>query len=100
MAKISQGRKSMPKRLSQPLATFGLAACATLGASLASAEQTVTMWSHWPDELAKRNYIEARVKEFEAANAQCKVKLTFTQKSELYTSAKAAVRTGSAPDIF
>jgi multiple sugar transport system substrate-binding protein len=62
--------------------------------------QTLTMWSHWPDEVAKRSFVEERVKAFEAATPQCKVNLQFIQKSDLYTSAKTAVRTGQAPDIF
>ncbi|APV48586.1 ABC transporter substrate-binding protein [Betaproteobacteria bacterium GR16-43] len=68
--------------------------------SPAFAEQTVTMWSHWPDEVAKRTFVEERVKDFEGANKECKVKLQFIQKADLYTQAKTSVRTGQAPDIF
>lgn len=68
--------------------------------SAALAEQTVTMWSHWPDEVAKRTFVEDRVRDFEAANKDCKVKLQFIQKADLYTQAKTSVRTGQAPDIF
>lgn len=63
-------------------------------------QQEVTMWSHWPDELAKRDFVESRVREFEAANPQCKIKLSFIQKADLYAAAKTSVRTGQAPDIF
>jgi multiple sugar transport system substrate-binding protein len=91
----------MSDTLRRSIAATACAAATVFAISAAVAqEQTVTMWSHWPDELAKRNYLEARVKEFEAATPACKIKLTFTQKSELYAAAKAAVRTGSAPDIF
>ena len=40
------------------------------------------------------------MKAFEAATPSCKVNLQFIQKADLYTSAKTAVRTGQAPDIF
>src|SRR5262249_22099664 len=69
-------------------------------ASIALAEQTVIMWSHWPDEAAKRTFVEERVKDFESSQKECKVKLQFIQKADLYTQAKTSVRTGQAPDIF
>ena len=69
-------------------------------AGAAHAQQTVTMWSHWPDEASKRGFVEGQVKAFEAATPACKVNLQFIQKADLYTSAKTAVRTGQAPDIF
>ena len=75
-------------------------ACLLHGAAQAQPQQTVTMWSHWPDEASKRNFMEERVKQFEAATPQCKVNLQFIQKSDLYTSVKTSVRTGQAPDIF
>jgi len=85
----------------------GAFCCATLslpasaqGAGKATEPQTVTMWSHWPDEAAKRGFVEERVKRFEATNTQCKVNLQFIQKSDLYASVKTSVRTGQAPDIF
>ena len=66
----------------------------------ARAEQTLRMWSHWPDEVSKRTFVEGQVKAFEAATPACKVNLQFIQKADLYTQAKTAVRTGQAPDIF
>lgn len=78
-----------------------------LGVSLALAPaaanaqaQKVTMWSHWPDEVSKRTFVEERVREFEAKNPQCKIDLQFIQKADLYTSVKTSARTGQAPDIF
>jgi len=72
-----------------------------VGPVLAQApQQSVTMWSHWPDEQSKRGFIEERVKVFEAATPQCKVNLQFIQKADLYASVKTSVRTGQAPDIF
>lgn len=65
----------------------------------ASAAQ-ITMWSNWPDEPAKKQWVTDRVQEFEKANPQCTVKLSFIPKADEYTQAKSAVRTGQAPDIF
>lgn len=83
-------------------ALAGALACAALtGPVLAqTSQQTITMWSHWPDEQSKRGFVEERVKKFEAATPQCKVNLQFVQKSDLYASVKTSVRTGQAPDIF
>jgi multiple sugar transport system substrate-binding protein len=82
-----------------PLRAIAMLAAAT-GACGAFAQQSITMWSHWPDEVAKRTFIEDRVKDFQAANPSCKVNLQFIQKADLYTSARTSVRTGQAPDIF
>src|SRR5687767_664942 len=84
------------------LALLGALCCATasLTAMAQTAPQTVTMWSHWPDEASKRGFVEERVKRFEAVTPQCKVNLQFIQKSDLYASVKTSVRTGQAPDIF
>lgn len=70
-----------------------------MGPALAQPTQ-INMWSNWPDEPAKKDWVSARVKEFEAANPQCSVKLSFIPKADIYTQAKSAVRTGQAPDIF
>ena len=40
---------------------------ALIGAPAIAQQQTLTMWSHWPDEASKRSFIEERVKQFEAA---------------------------------
>jgi multiple sugar transport system substrate-binding protein len=85
----------------------GVMAAALIGASLLAAGAAkaadpvaITMWSNWPDEPAKKDWVTARVREFEAANKQCSVKLSFIPKADIYTQAKSAVRTGQAPDIF
>ena len=70
------------------------------GAAQAADPVQITMWSNWPDEPAKKDWVTARVKEFEATNKQCTVKLSFIPKADIYTQAKSAVRTGQAPDIF
>lgn len=79
---------------------FALAAPAVQAQPTADRPQTVTMWSHWPDEAAKRNFVEGRVRAFEASNPQCRIRLNFIQKADIYTSVRASVRTGQAPDIF
>src|SRR5664279_3945 len=76
-------------------ATFGT------GGPVHSAEpQQITMWSNWPDEPAKKEWVSARVHDFEASNTQCTVKLSFIPKADEYAQAKSAVRTGQAPDFF
>jgi multiple sugar transport system substrate-binding protein len=82
------------------LASFAFAAAACLWQPAAIAQTQITMWSNWPDEPAKREWVSTRVKEFEASNSQCTVKLSFIPKADAYTQAKAAVRTGQAADIF
>jgi multiple sugar transport system substrate-binding protein len=58
------------------------------------------MWSSWPDEPAKRQWVSDRVAEFQNATPQCQVKLSFIPKADEYAQARSAVRTGQAPDIF
>jgi multiple sugar transport system substrate-binding protein len=66
-----------------------------------SAEPTqITMWSSWPDEPAKKQWVSDRVADFEAADKQCTVKLTFMPKSAIYTQLKSTLRTGHGPDVF
>jgi multiple sugar transport system substrate-binding protein len=81
---------------------FALSIAAVGCFRMAAAQEAtqITMWSNWPDEPAKKNWVTARVKDFEAANKQCSVKLSFIPKADIYTQAKSAVRTGQAPDIF
>jgi multiple sugar transport system substrate-binding protein len=80
----------------------GALAMLALGALVAPAwgQTNITMWSNWPDEPAKKGWVEERVADFEKANPQCTVKLSFIPKADLYTQAKSAVRTGQAPDVF
>ncbi len=84
---------------------WGLLRAACLAGVVASAPGMVhaaqiTMWSNWPDEPAKKQWVTDRVTEFQKANPQCQVKLSFIPKADEYTQAKSAVRTGQAPDIF
>jgi multiple sugar transport system substrate-binding protein len=76
-----------------------VALLATAGVARA-APTTITMWSNWPDEPAKKQWVSDRVDDFQKANPQCAVKLSFIPKADEYTQAKSAVRTGQAPDIF
>ena len=74
-----------------------LAAAVPAGSALAA---PLTMWSNWPDEPAKKQWVSDRVAAFEATHLDCPVKLSFIPKADEYTQAKSAVRTGQAPDIF
>ena len=79
---------------------LSIAALGSFHAATAQEATQITMWSNWPDEPAKKGWVTDRVREFEAANKQCSVKLSFIPKADIYTQAKSAVRTGQAPDIF
>ncbi|HSI39544.1 MAG TPA: extracellular solute-binding protein [Xanthobacteraceae bacterium] len=81
-------------------AILSVAAIGGAGTAAAQDATQITMWSNWPDEPAKKDWVTARVRDFEAANKQCTVKLSFIPKADIYTQAKSAVRTGQAPDIF
>jgi multiple sugar transport system substrate-binding protein len=81
-------------------AILALAPVASIGQAAAQEPTQITMWSNWPDEPAKKNWVTNRVNDFQAANKQCSVKLSFIPKADIYTQAKSAVRTGQAPDIF
>jgi multiple sugar transport system substrate-binding protein len=70
------------------------------GTAHAADPTQITMWSNWPDEPAKKQWVTDRVHDFEAADKECSVKLNFIPKADIYTQAKSAVRTGQAPDIF
>jgi multiple sugar transport system substrate-binding protein len=91
----------MPQRLRR-LIWFAALLCAIplLAAGPAGAATTITMWSNWPDEPAKKQWVTDRVAEFEKANPDCAVKLSFIPKADEYTQAKSAVRTGQAADVF
>ncbi len=72
------------------------------GAAGALAEDPVelTLWSHWSAEEPKRSFVEAAIKDFEAANPNIKIKPTWYEKNALYAALKTALRAGQAPDIF
>lgn len=82
------------------LAVLAAAMMAVVQPAAAADKQQITMWSNWPDEPAKKEWVAARVHDFETANENCAVKLSFIPKADEYAQAKSAVRTGQAPDIF
>jgi multiple sugar transport system substrate-binding protein len=82
-------------------AVLALAATLARAPQAGAAEATqITMWSSWPDEPAKKQWVSDRVADFEAADKQCTVKLTFMPKSAIYTQLKSTLRTGHGPDVF
>ncbi len=89
----------MRRRLSCGL--LGALAGLTMMAGGAAAQTTeLTLWSHWSAELPKRSFVEAAIKDFEAANPDIKIKATWYEKNALYAALKTALRAGQAPDIF
>ncbi len=68
--------------------------------SIAADATQITMWSSWPDEPAKKQWVTDRVADFQAADPQCSVKLSFMPKADIYTQLKSTLRTGHGPDVF
>ena len=78
----------MAARRSTPFLSTALACAFGLVAGAAHAQQTVTMWSHWPDEASKRGFVEGQVRAFEAATPASDVvlrKYASVQADELFT---------------
>src|SRR5215470_13590346 len=90
----------MRNHLAGSVAILALTLMGTSGVVSSAKATEITMWSNWPDEPAKKEWVSERVKDFEAKNPQCTVKLSFIPKADEYAQAKSAVRTGQAPDIF
>src|SRR5579859_1823809 len=76
-----------------------IAAVGSLAGPAAAATE-ITLWSSWPDEPAKQEWVTARVHDFEAADRQCTVRLDFIPKADIYTRVRWSMRTGQAQDIF
>jgi multiple sugar transport system substrate-binding protein len=75
---------------------FGLA----VAAAPASAQTTITLWSHWADHVSKVAWVEEAAQRFEQKNPGVKVKITWYQKNPLYAALNSALRAGQGPDIF
>ncbi len=89
----------MRRRLSSGL-LGALAGLAMMAGGAAAQTTELTLWSHWSAELPKRSFVEAAIKDFEAANPNIKIKATWYEKNALYAALKTALRAGQAPDIF
>ncbi len=89
----------MRRRLSSGL-LGALAGLAIMAGGAAAQTTELTLWSHWSAELPKRSFVEAAIKDFEAANPNIKIKATWYEKNALYAALKTALRAGQAPDIF
>lgn len=64
------------------------------------AAEKITVWSHWADELNKKNFVQAAVDAFLLDNPDYMVEVVWYQKSELDRSLSAALQSGRGPDIF
>lgn len=69
-------------------------------AATASAETTITLWSHGADEPSLVAWVETAAKNFEAKHPDVKVKLTWYQKEALYNALQTSLSAGEGPDIF
>ena len=86
----------MKRRFLAPLALFGM----TLVAPAALAQTELTLWSHWAAEEPKRGFVEQAIADFEAANPDVKIEVTWFEKNALYAALNSSLRAGQAPDIF
>ena len=78
----------------------GLLVSAGLAAAGSGDAQELTLWSHWADQVAKVQFVEAAAKAFEAANPGVTIKISWYQKEPLYAALKTALSAGQGPDIF
>lgn len=61
---------------------------------------TLTVWSHEADEPAKVAFRELAARDLEKAHPGLHVKITWYEKSGLYTALKTALPAGQGPDVF
>lgn len=87
-------------KLSRGILIAHLAAALLYPVSVVRADTTLSLWSHWADQDAKRAYVEGAARAFEAANPGVTVEVTWYDKQPLYAALKTALRAGQAPDIF
>lgn len=79
----------------------GLAAVICAAACVpATADTTLTVWSHWADQQTKVAFVEKAARSLEAKNPGVKVQITWYQKGPLFEALGAALRAGKGPDIF
>lgn len=71
-----------------------------IGVPEAVRAQELTLWSHWADQTAKVEFVEAAARAFEAANPGVTINVTWYQKEPLYAALKSALSAGQGPDIF
>lgn len=61
---------------------------------------TLTLWSFWGDQGAKRDFIEHAIQQFDTAHPGDTVKVSWYDKNSLYAALKTALRAGQGPDVF
>lgn len=61
---------------------------------------TISLWTFWGDQGAKRDFIEHAVKLFEKAHPNDTIKVSWYDKNSLYAALKTALRARQGPDVF
>lgn len=61
---------------------------------------TLTMWSSWASQPAKKNFLEGVIHKFEHTHPGATIKITWYNKMALYSALETALRAGQGPDIF
>lgn len=83
--------------------SFCLALMLVLGMMVtvqAEEDKTLVIWSHWADEINKKEWVQTAVDNFLAKNPDFKVEINWQQKSDLTIALNAALPAGEGPDIF
>ena len=65
-----------------------------------AANPKLTLWSHWADEVSKKEYVQAGVDDFKKKNPNFDVEVVWYQKDALIQALNTAFAAGSGPDIF
>jgi len=63
-------------------------------------ETTITVWSHYANDLPARKAIGLAVKKFDSEHPNAKVKIHWYQKDPLYAAEMTAMRANKGPDIL
>ncbi len=79
--------------------SLAVVVAATVSVPLSHAQE-LTLWSHWADQAAKVEFVEAAARAFEEANPGVTIKISWYQKEPLYAALKTALTAGQGPDIF
>lgn len=68
--------------------------------TLAAKKEKLTIWSHWADEVSKKNWVYKAVDNFKEKNPNFDVEVVWYQKTELIQAVTTSFQAGIGPDIF
>lgn len=65
-----------------------------------AADKQLNVWSHFADHQGVRSFFEEFEKEFEKANPDVDLNITFYEKKALFAAEMTALRAGQGPDVI